>query len=165
VTAFVDEAAIQHGEPPATKAVEAVAFLLGERLGCGIILDVKVREVLKGLITDPVVNVEGNYKTAVNVPNMLHIGMASNQDWVVPASIDERRYCVFDVSPHRIGDRGYFQALADQMKDGGTAAMLHDLLAIGARGACTVDRIVTKGMHEEGANPQKSLRRFFHRGL
>jgi hypothetical protein len=83
--------------------------------------------VLKGLITDPTIAIEGKYK-AVSVPNMLHIMMASNSDWVVPASHDERRYFVLDVSDSRIGDRHYFKALNDQMRDGGLAAMIHDLL-------------------------------------
>jgi hypothetical protein len=95
------------------------AFFAGDKQGEG---------VLKGLITDPVINVEAKYQNAVNVPNMLHIGMASNADWVVPASIDERRYFVLDVSPARIGDRAYFKALGAQMDNGGTAAILYDLL-------------------------------------
>jgi hypothetical protein len=54
--------------------------------------------------------------------------MASNSDWVVPASHDERRYFVLDVSDKRIGDRQYFNELAEQMQDGGLAAMIHELL-------------------------------------
>jgi hypothetical protein len=84
--------------------------------------------VLKGLITDPTIAIEGKYKAVVSVPNMLHIMMASNSDWVVPASPDERRYFVLDVSDRRIGDRHYFKALNDQMRGGGLAAMIHDLL-------------------------------------
>jgi hypothetical protein len=94
------------------------AFWAGDKVG---------ESVLKGLITDPVINVEAKYQNAVNVPNLLHIGMASNADWVVPASIDERRYFVLDASDHRIGDRAYFEALAHQMDAGGTAAMLYAL--------------------------------------
>jgi hypothetical protein len=60
---------------------------------------------------------------------MLHIMMASNEEWVVPASADERRWFVMDVSDSRIGDRAYFKAIADQMADGGgLAAMIHELL-------------------------------------
>jgi hypothetical protein len=84
--------------------------------------------VLKGLITDPTIAVEGKYKAVVSVQNMLHIMMASNSDWVVPASHDERRYFVLDVSSAKIGDREYFTALDSQMRDGGLAAMIHDLL-------------------------------------
>jgi len=101
------------------------AFWAGDKVG---------ESVLKGLITDPVINVEAKYQNAVNVPNLLHIGMASNADWVVPASIDERRYFVLDVSDHRIGDRAYFEALAAQMNTGGTAALLCDLQRLDVSG-------------------------------
>jgi len=84
--------------------------------------------VLKGLITDPTIAVEGKYKSVVSVLNMLHILMASNSDWVVPASHDEGRYFVLGVSSHKIGDRQYFKALNEQMQNGGLAAMIHDLL-------------------------------------
>jgi Family of unknown function (DUF5906) len=83
--------------------------------------------VLKGLITETLLAVEGKYQNTVNVANMLHIGMASNSDWVVPATHDERRYGVFDVSDHRCGDRAYFNAIIEQMEGGGLAAMIHDM--------------------------------------
>jgi hypothetical protein len=60
--------------------------------------------------------------------NMTHILMASNSDWVVPATSDERRFCVMDVSDGHIDDRVYFNMLNVQMEAGGLAAMLHDLL-------------------------------------
>jgi len=46
----------------------------------------------------------------------------------VPASSDERRYAVFNVNGNRAQDRDYFGPLAEQMANGGLAAMLHDLL-------------------------------------
>jgi hypothetical protein len=62
------------------------------------------------------------------VPNMLHIVMASNNDWVVPAGPDERRYCVLNVSDERKQDEEYFIAIDKEMKSGGLQAMLYDLL-------------------------------------
>jgi hypothetical protein len=54
--------------------------------------------------------------------------MASNDDWVVPAGLDERRYFILDVSEEKIQDHAYFGAIVKQMDDGGCAAMLHELL-------------------------------------
>ena len=39
--------------------------------------------------------------------------MATNSNFAVPASRDERRYCVLDVSSSQIGNRVYFTALHD----------------------------------------------------
>jgi hypothetical protein len=60
--------------------------------------------------------------------NMTHILMASNSAWVVPATTDERRFCVMDVSDIHLQDDEYFDRLNAQMEAGGLAAMLHDLL-------------------------------------
>lgn len=83
---------------------------------------------LKGLITEHTLVIEGKYQNVVTVRNMLHLMLASNSDWVVPASIDERRFAVFDVLDTRIADHPYFHAMARQMENGGLAAMIHELL-------------------------------------
>jgi hypothetical protein len=84
--------------------------------------------VLKGLITEPTLPIEGKYMDIVFVRNMLHVYMSSNSDWVVPASHDERRYFVLDVLDTHLGDHPYFNALYRQMEEGGLAAMIYDLL-------------------------------------
>ncbi|HWX29902.1 MAG TPA: primase-helicase family protein [Steroidobacteraceae bacterium] len=84
--------------------------------------------VLKGLITEPLLPIEGKGRDLVIVPNMLHVILASNSDWVIPASADERRYAVFDVPDSRRGDLAYFADIEKQMENGGLAAMIHDLL-------------------------------------
>jgi len=94
------------------------AFVAGDRMHEG---------VLKGLITERMFPIEGKYKAVVTTKNMLHIIMASNHDWVVPASTDERRYAVFDVLDTRTGDRAYFRDLAHQMDHGGLAAMIWEM--------------------------------------
>jgi hypothetical protein len=85
--------------------------------------------VLKALITEPTLAVEPKGLAIVLVPNLLHLMMASNSEWVIPASGDARRYAMFDVPDARIGQFAYFKAIDDQMRNGGLAAMLDDLLA------------------------------------
>ncbi len=82
---------------------------------------------LKSLITEPEIVIEGKGEKIVKTPNRLHIIMASNEEHVVRATKDERRYAVFNVSAARRGDRDYFGAVMAQMEAGGYAAMLHDL--------------------------------------
>ena len=82
---------------------------------------------LKRLVTEPDLFIEAKGKDGVTVPNMLHVMMASNDAWVVPAGEDERRYAVFDVSDCHKQDETWFGPLNAQMEAGGYEAMLHDL--------------------------------------
>lgn len=94
------------------------AFWAGDKSG---------ESVLKGIITEPTLTIEGKGQNVVFVKNMLHILMASNNDWLVPAGLEERRFCVLDVSDERMQDKAYFADLVEEMDSGGLAAMLYDL--------------------------------------
>jgi Family of unknown function (DUF5906) len=83
---------------------------------------------LKSLITEETLVIEPKGQNVVLCRNRLHIIMASNEDWVVPASLDERRYVILDVGEARMQDIAYFQAIWEQMESGGLSAMLHELL-------------------------------------
>jgi hypothetical protein len=92
--------------------------------------DKRAEGELKRLITEPTLVYEAKGKDAITGRNMLHVMMASNEDWVVPASMeDERRFAVFDVDPKFRGNRAFFDALYKQLDDGGLAAILWDLKA------------------------------------
>lgn len=91
--------------------------------------DKKAESILKGLITEPEFTVEGKGLNAVQARNRLHIIMASNEEWVIPAGADERRFAIFSAAEGR-KSKEYFTALYAQMSDSGLSAMLHDLLAI-----------------------------------
>jgi hypothetical protein len=94
------------------------AFFAGDRAHIG---------VLNSLITEPYLAIEGKGQNLITVPNYLHVIMASNEEWVVPASLDARRYFVLLVLAARQGDHPYFKAIQDQMESGGYEAMLHEL--------------------------------------
>lgn len=94
------------------------AFWAGDKQG---------ESVLKGMLTEAVLMIEQKGVDAAQWRNRLHVIMAANAEWVVPASHDERRYAMFDVSNERIGDRAYFRALHDELAHGGLEAMLWDL--------------------------------------
>lgn len=95
------------------------AFWPGDKAGEG---------TLKRIVTEPTLFIEGKYRDGVEVPNLLHIVMASNEDWIVPAGEHERRYVVFEVNDLRLQDMPWFKAINDQLEDGGYSAMLYDLL-------------------------------------
>lgn len=90
--------------------------------------DKKAEGELKRLITEDTLAIEAKGKDVIYVTNMLHVMMASNEDWVVPASLnDERRFAVFEVSTKFQGDHDFFQRLNDQLNRGGLQALLWDL--------------------------------------
>ena len=95
------------------------AFFAGDRAHVG---------VLKALITEPTLTIEAKFQNAVQMPNFVHLMMASNEDWVVPASLEARRFFVLEVSAAKANDHAYFAAIWAEMEDGGYEAMLHDLL-------------------------------------
>jgi hypothetical protein len=86
--------------------------------------------VLKGLITEPVLTIEPKGLDVFMIPNRLKILIATNNDWAVPATADERRFFVLDVSDARRGDKAYFSALHQALDEGEAAAFLHDLMAM-----------------------------------
>jgi Family of unknown function (DUF5906) len=92
--------------------------------------DQKAEGRLKNLVTEQTITIEPKYVTPFQTPNLLHIMMASNNDWVVPAGRTARRYAVFKVSNKHRRDKQYFQALRDEIYSGGAAAMLYDLLRL-----------------------------------
>ena len=59
--------------------------------------------VLKSIITEDTLTIEGS-TNAVQAPNYLHIMLASNELWVVPAGLQSRRWLVTDVSPEMVGN-------------------------------------------------------------
>lgn len=85
---------------------------------------------LKALVTDPVLVIERKGINAEPEVNALSIAMATNEAWCVPASGDERRFCVIDVSKRAVGRTEYWRALHAEMAGGGKAAMLHDMLCL-----------------------------------
>jgi Mesyanzhinovviridae DNA primase len=83
---------------------------------------------LKRIVTEPTLMIEPKYRDAAPARNCLHVIVSSNEEWVVPAGVDERRFFVLDVSPCKQKNFAYFTALEAELRNGGTAAMLYDLL-------------------------------------
>jgi hypothetical protein len=95
------------------------AFFAGDKAAEG---------TLKSLITEELLTIEPKGQNVILSKNHLHVVMASNEAWVIPAGLDERRFFVLDVSDARQWDTPYFDAIIKELKSGGYAAMLHELL-------------------------------------
>lgn len=85
---------------------------------------------LKAMVTERQISIELKGVDVRQWRNCSHVIMASNDDWVVPASHDERRYFVLDAGEAQRCNRAYFQAIDEQMKHGGHEALLHHLFAM-----------------------------------
>lgn len=90
--------------------------------------DKEADSVIKNLITGSTFMMERKGIDAVKASNHIHLIVATNAEWAIPASFDERRFFVLDVSDAVAKDRAYFAALRAEFENGGPAAMLYDLL-------------------------------------
>ncbi len=95
------------------------ALWAGDKQGAG---------VLKALVTEEKQAIERKGVDVKMTTNHLHIIMATNARWAVPAERDDRRFLVLDVSDRFQGQPSYFAEIQQQLDNGGRAAMLHDLM-------------------------------------
>lgn len=91
--------------------------------------DKRHESVLKTLITEDTMVVEGKGIDAESALNYVHLMMASNEAWVVPAGLDERRFFVLEMGDEKKQDTDYFRGIQAEMDDGGLENLLHYLLA------------------------------------
>jgi hypothetical protein len=85
---------------------------------------------LKGLVTAPKQMIEAKGVDPIRLDNYVRLLFSSNEGWVVPAGMDERRFAVFDVADHWKEDHARFKQLYAELADGGREALLADLLAV-----------------------------------
>ena len=110
---------------------------------------------LKTIVTERTLTIERKGVDAETSANCIHLMMASNEKWVVPAGPDDRRYFVLDCLPDRVGDRDYFTKMVRQMETGGgKEALLHYLMTYDIKGSGVDIRDVPK---TEALRQQKAL--------
>ena len=77
------------------------------------------RSMLKSLLTDEFRNIEPKGVDKIRARNCSSAIFASNYSWVVALESNDRRFFYLSVSSHKVGDKGYFKALADEIEGGG----------------------------------------------
>jgi hypothetical protein len=90
--------------------------------------DKSAEGVIKGLITEQKLTIEKKGVDAIEVDNFSRFIIASNEDWVVPASEDERRFCVIDVSDAHAQNHDYFKPIFEEINGEGASHLLRFLL-------------------------------------
>jgi Family of unknown function (DUF5906) len=83
---------------------------------------------LKHLVTGDWHMIELKGIEPIKVRNYVRLLVTGNQDWIVPAAKEERRFAVLDVGDKHREDHKYFAAIERQMEAGGREALLHHLL-------------------------------------
>jgi len=114
--------------------------------------DKKHEAVLKGLVTEDTLMVELKGIDARQARSCVHIMMASNEAWVVPAGEDERRYFVLDVGEENKQDMSFFGKMQKQMDKTGRQHLLYYLMHLDLS-----DFEVRRAPVTEALNDQKML--------
>jgi hypothetical protein len=83
---------------------------------------------LKDLVTGEFQMIEAKGVDPVRLRNFVRVIQTSNEDWVVPAGKDERRFAIFDVAPTCANDSSYFAKMDAELESGGYERLLDDLL-------------------------------------
>ena len=138
--------------------LDALFLFLDEAYWAG---DKQGEGTLKALITERTLMIEPKGVDSFQMPNRLKILMASNNDWVVPASADERRYFVLDVPDTRKGDKAYFTALASAVEGDELAAFLDYLLKLDLSGFDHRNPPHTEGLNKQKVIGGDSLQKFW----
>lgn len=87
-----------------------------------------IEGILKDLITGTHHVIERKGLEPYRVDNCLRLVILGNEDWLVPASDDERRYAVLDVGEGRKQDIAFFEQMRLDMEAGGYRLLLRYLL-------------------------------------
>jgi hypothetical protein len=90
--------------------------------------DPRQDRVLKGLVTGFTIQIEAKGVDKETCPNLLHLIIIGNDDRLVNATFDERRYFVTKCGSEHKDDHAYFAAIQRQLTNGGYAALLYHLL-------------------------------------
>ena len=95
---------------------------------CGS-MDKLEESVVKSLITEQNILIEKKGEEAEFFPNNLNLILSTNDKFVVPSTMDDRRFFIFDVADTHVGSSGtYFAAIEKQMDLQGCLALQKMLL-------------------------------------
>lgn len=128
--------------------------------------DKSAESKLKGLTTAPEIMIERKGKEPYMVDNLVRLIVIGNEDWLVPASFDERRYAVFDVGDGKKQNREYFSKLCALMDHkGGAEILMHylknfDLKTVDVNGAPQ-----TEALAEQKLDSMSALENFWFQCL
>ncbi len=138
-------------------------FALDEAFWSG---DKAAEGTIKDLITGREHVIEHKGKESYTVANKTRVVIIGNEDWLVPASHDERRFAVFDVGDGRKQDRDYFAAMRQGMEsDGGYSQLLRYLLDFNIKGIDVNAAPMTKALLDQKHSSLGPFEQWWHQCL
>lgn len=85
---------------------------------------------LKHMVTDPITAIERKGRDIIAMNNFKRLIAASNEDWVIPRGLDDRRFIIVDVSDDFKENHPYFARIKKELANGGYQALMAELLAL-----------------------------------
>ena len=125
----------------------------------------KAENVLKYLVTSTEVAIERKGVDRFTLPSYFRIVVTSNAEWTVPATGDERRWAVFNVSDKRKDDREYYRRLRAEMEGDGPAALMGYLLSIDLSDFDVRTPPQTIGLSEQKIASLRNMEAWWHERL
>lgn len=104
---------------------DCLMMILDEACWAG---DKRAEGKLKGLITGKEHIIERKGFEATRVDNLTRVVIIGNENWLVPATEDERRFAVFSVGEGNMQDRQFFISMKRDLAEGGYPHLLRYLL-------------------------------------
>lgn len=111
--------------------------------------DKKAEGMLKNLITSKENVIENKGKDPILVDSCSRVCIIGNEQWVIPATEDERRFAVFNVGEGRMQDRKYFTKMRKGMEAGGYSYLLHVLKNFDLSDVDVDEAPKTEGLHQQ----------------
>ena len=90
--------------------------------------DMRACDKLKARVTSPVLTLNAKFRQARSVPNLLFATFLSNHGHVVQAGKGARRYFILEGSEERMGDTQHFNAIFNDLENGGYGQFLNCML-------------------------------------
>jgi len=120
---------------------------------------------LRALVTEGITTTEKKGVDTEQSRNCISLMMASNNAFVVPAGLSDRRFFVLDVGDARLRDGPYFQKIDEQLEDGGYEAMLYDLASMNLGGFDVREIPVTYALQEQKKFAMSDLQAWWYECL
>ncbi len=127
--------------------------------------DKRAEGVLKNLCTSPTLTVEGKFQHPISYSNHARILITSNENWVIPAAIGERRWAVFDVRGDHAKDREYWTPIQEAKHGDGPANLLHFLLHYEYDPAILHLPLMTRGKAQQTVRSLNTVEGFWYNVL